>query len=220
MFRICTIFMLLLAMSRPVAADMVNLVPVADGYVEDARNDGDSDFDTIDTNSTIYLHLEVIQGVTDTELRGVVEFDITSIPVGSTIISAQLVLVTAPLGGAAGPLCDVYGYAGDGSIDLGDALAGVSLTPPSTFAPSMVPGTTNYLDIQTGFIQSLTDAGESYAGFTMRPVNSDRHIYFDALETGVAPALNVEYTAIPEPGTIALLGLGALGLIGRRKRNI
>jgi hypothetical protein len=30
---------------------------------------------------------------------------------------------------------------------------------------------------------------------------------------------NVEYTVVPEPSSMALLGLGALGLLARRRRS-
>jgi hypothetical protein len=36
---------------------------------------------------------------------------------------------------------------------------------------------------------------------------------------GSRPMLTIEYTAIPEPMTMTLLGMGVVGLISRRRRK-
>ena len=194
----------LFGLSPLVVADMMSVLPVDDGYVQEQGGDGDSDFDTVVTNSTIYLENESIPPTSDYETRGVLEFDISLIPAGSTVATAELVLVTGPLGGV-GPELSLYGYTGNGTVDLGDAVAGGLLVPPSPFTPSAVPGATNRVAVPAGFLQSLVDARDRYTGFTLR-IRVGRRMEFASLEVGIAPVLHVEYTVVPN---VSITGIDA-----------
>src|SRR5690606_16849158 len=94
-------------------------------------------------------------------------------------------------------------------------------------------GTTVVRDI-TAWVQAWVNDPASNAGMLWWGGKNDdsdsqnRFFYFGTKEDGAgpasesaaaAPSLVIEYTPIPEPATIGLLGLGAVILSGRRMRR-
>lgn len=155
-----------------------------------------------------------------TSFRTAMEFDLSAIPSDPIINKATLTMFVGWVEGSR--QIALNGYTGDGNITLGDfsldGLVGVAtLNPRGSYSISF--DATNYL-------QELIARGGGIVGFNVREDPPNLHnygvLFFQA--TGVvAPRLSVDYvaSAVPEPSTMFLLGIGFLGLVwlNRRRRR-
>ena len=150
---------------------------------------------------------------------GVLEFDISNIAVGSQITSVMLELdlqqftSTAP----GSNILSVLGYAGDGSATPADG----SRTGP-ILATKVIENTGLIaISLDPAFLQSIAGSA-THLGLLLSE-NDGFQMSFNTLENTLAtikPTLTIDYAgAVPEPGMLSLLGLGALALRRRGARR-
>lgn len=187
---------------------------VACGVIDMVPFDGNGD-------SGPYDYDTVILGTTG-EKRAMAEFDLAgfTIPAGEHIASAiyEVQVYSNYCGGLGAPCGQlpvtlaVDGYVGNGIEELSDFQAGTGNFLARADSSDLV-----YLDLirfdVTDFVSGLVSAGNQYAGLTVRAET----VGSLSIRDGIAdyPMLTIT-TTVPEPGSLALLALGALGLIRRR----
>lgn len=90
--------------------------------------------------------------------------------------------------------------------------AGLTLSATFTFADLNSGSTVNY--------EAFIDGGSVKSGsFTWSGTNENYIFLYSNYAGGNGRLDNFEVSSIPEPGSLALLGLGGLALIGRRRRK-
>jgi len=157
-------------------------------------------------NSTTFSGGSVVR---QTEDRGIVEFDIS----GLTDPATQVELLLTRTGNTLPPTQTmvVNGYTGNGAIELADFSAGSQV---GSFSFSNETSIT--LNV-TGFVNS--QIGNGFIGFSIR---QDGLVFQNGTAFGNDssnyPVLRIT-TPMPEPGTLALFGLGLAGLGCMRRRR-
>ncbi|MDA0835003.1 MAG: PEP-CTERM sorting domain-containing protein [Planctomycetota bacterium] len=214
--------LLLLTMTSPLSADLITIhtTPSLDGNAWDNGNDGF--YETLGlTSGSAYFN-----GTYDVT-RVLLEFDLSDIPLYSTIHSAMLTITASAGGGSASTSVAVHSYIGNGILESADANPLGDLVGT---AGGIVPaGVSKSFAIDTTFIASALNT-TGYAGFQLRDIGG----YIVSLEVRTSdfypesqiPRLSIEYdppVLVPEPSTIALFLTGAVGLVGygwRRKKQL
>ncbi|BBM86621.1 PEP-CTERM sorting domain-containing protein [Candidatus Uabimicrobium amorphum] len=196
-------FFLLFSLS----AEVINLIPSVSGVLQDVDLDGNFDIvfivDLIDSQESAGL-----------ENRAVFEYDISSIVPGSIINSATVNIneTSDPVFGNT----NLFGYAGDGVIDVGDAVR------TDAFIGNIANGT---VDLQitdvTAFIQSLVDNNDPFASFVVDNENLDVIYQFQGTTAGLETELVIDFTApaVPEPSTYILLLILSIFCFRSRFKN-
>ena len=206
---------------------VVTLTPTDDGHAIDS-NPADGTFDTLDlTNGQMLIRNSVgnnpFTGPFSYEEETAMEFDLSSVPLGSTINSASLTVsaVGFPVGSGIFD-AKLEGYAGNGVIDLSDFPLPSNTIDTLMFGPSIVFEL--YTSDVTSFVQQLFDNSETHAGFGFRALAvsaaQDSFGRIESLEAFPPPSLEIDFTVIPEPSTLAFITLGLLsvGFVARRRR--
>ena len=153
---------------------------------------GSSDGDVIEGEEQISVQIHA-----GGERRACLEFDLSQLPAGAVIESATLrVNVNAVTSFEPGePSLKVYGYAGDGALDisdpqrtevwLGQTAAGVELGALD-------------IDLETTPLQDFVTTG-GIVGLVMLADAAEHLVSFDALEDvgGAPPKLTIEYSLAP-----------------------
>jgi hypothetical protein len=142
--------------------------------------------------------------------RGALEFDLgtVAIPTGYTLDSVTLNIYSREANLNIG----VHGYSGDGVINILDFTFENEI---ATFDPA--PDAWNTVGV-TDFVAGLLSGNDAYAGFQLRELVNGEVTSFLSSESNLAPYLELHYTPVPEPTTLALLSLGLAGLGFTRRR--
>lgn len=176
-------------------------------------------------------------------IRGIMNFDLSLIPVGATINSISLTLVTLKSDGASNP----YAYQLD-LVSLGTAFTeatatwnttngttawptpggdiGSTILSSTNIDPQFVlPSSTHTFATSSSFValaQSAADGSnnlELALKLSSEVQDTFRKVYFfyDSAGGTLAPQLTIDYTAIPEPSAAALLLLAVGTLLATTK---
>jgi len=196
-------------------AEVISIVPIDDAFVTDSNRDGVGDFTINGVNSVLVGFDAFGSG----EHRGVYEFDVSSIPRGSQIVSATLGLnsVGTRLSGTDRTL-GLYAGMGNGIVDVSDFASGDFVA--RFIADDLGPFARfdNLLDL-TPSLQSLLHTGGAFIEVTIRPNplagGTAGGILFSTNELGslssqFGPAeLIVQFRhSVPAPATLLLLSCG------------
>ena len=150
-----------------------------------------------------------------TSFRTALEYDLGALPAGATINSASLDALLYPSDSTR--QLALNGYAGDGTVDLGD-FAFNGFLGARTVGPT--PTALNFE--VTIFLSQLYSSGSAFAGFNFRedPANQFNFlVMWFSMNGDNAPALSVDYTVVPEPAGLPLFGLGMALLVLTRRRH-
>lgn len=199
----------------PVRA-VITLTPVVDGEVSTA-------FGGPLTAFTGMGQVSQLESSTQTQ-RGVLEFDLTQLPSGTVVSSAQLKVIVRgwahnTVSGISAAI-DVSAYVGDGNVSVPDYFNNANLIGSSLPISDFGLLTIN---LQPGYIQSLLSTHQHYLGLLTlgRPVgfqssfaSTEYAAQFPTLYTPPTLAINV-----PEPGiAVMLAALIILPRVHRQKR--
>jgi hypothetical protein len=160
---------------------------------------------------------------TQNDDRAILEFGLSSIPPGSTIHTATLVLYCMAGGGTTGSNGNfrLFGYKGDGLVTVSDFNNVFTIL--SSFDES-VPPTYGWTSFGvTSFLQNGVNHGDTYDGFLIQAMTQDVLVGFGSEEQSSwpKPYMEVMFDSIPEPGTrILVLISGAAMLLFRRRKRI
>jgi len=101
--------------------------------------------------------------------------------------------------------------------------AGGTAGTMATFIIAATPteGTAFDIDLDTTVIEQWINGINAGMLIKNTPLQADSFPYHssNSVTPGSRPMLTIEYTAIPEPMTMTLLGMGVVGLISRRRRK-
>ena len=135
------------------------LQPVDDGHARDADQDG-LVFEQLTLTSTQITTQAASSSGSFGEARGILEFDVSSIPSGATIQSAVL---TLDIGGSSGttPMdVDFFAYAGNGSVESNDATQPGTPIGQLTTTPGIEGLKSTPVILDTSVLQSLVETGD------------------------------------------------------------
>ena len=207
----------LISLSGVALADATFVIadpPVACGVIDMVPFDGNGDSGPYDFDT-------VILGTTG-EKRAMAEFDLSTItiPAGEVIESAtyEVQIYSNYVGGLGCPYGQVPdtmavdGYVGNGVEELSDFQAGTGNFLARVDSSEVVYLSVLSFDVSE-FVAGLIANGDQYAGLTLRAEQVGGVSVWD----GIAgyPKLTIT-TTVPEPTSLALLALGAMGFIRRR----
>ena len=175
----------------PAASDSVTLRAFVAGNINDSNLDGQPDQMRDPFELFLAYHAP---GTYD--WRGIVEFDLSSIPVGSNITGAELFLgYRGASGSPEMAALQLHGYKGDGQVTFADYSVNRPLGPRvSAFQRN------DWRTNVTDFLQQALNDRSSFVGFMFR---NDRNqtVFGGTVDELVSkrPALNITFSPPPPP---------------------
>jgi hypothetical protein len=200
-------------------AETISLGPIADRSADDANRDG-----VWDTWQPLNEVLLAYHGTPTSynDIRAALEFDMASIPAGSTINSATLKVRDGGASDSHERTLQFNSYVGNGVLEFADFAVNNQIGPLyDPFGPDDHSG---YYNVPaTSSIQSLIQSSSRYAGFMIRNISQSQTAFKSSRTSSPAdrPALVIDYTLVPEPSAFGLIGTSALCLLAlwhRRRR--
>ena len=180
------------ATAAPPGPQTATLTP----YVDALASLNSGSFVVTDGESSIGTQYLPIAGV---DRRGIVEYDLSQIPRGSTISSASLELNVSSItfnGLGEYPSPRIYSYTGDGNATPADATQTASLLLETI--PITLLGIHTF-DLDPVFFQTQVNL-ESYAGLLIRGSENGQQMQFRTSEFAASPPrLALTFTPPPEP---------------------
>lgn len=182
-----------------------------------ATPDGGGGFSLTEGETSINVQKVDLAAV---DRRGVLEFDISSIPAGAPIVSASIDFsVIAFTGGSDGPMVRLFGYVGNGTPDTTDAEQISTLIGVGDQIDSLGPTS---ISIDPMYVQSQLGQTD-FLGVTMLGSENGTQFGFRTLEDeslgfGPSAKLSIVY-GVPEPSTLALAAIALFALLGYSYRR-
>lgn len=223
MFRLLSIALVVAvcdaSMGGAAWASIIQLSPVDDRNINDLDNN--SVADTLGPQGDPFLRVFGVSGPS-AAFRAAMEFDVSGIPRGAVVNSAVVGLHDR--GSTFNPpfTISLYGFIGDGLISVADGNAITPFNFINSYSNVGNTGNPDYLIDVTSFVQFFVDANQPFAGILLRSSGEGglfRGNDLASSENGdlsARPGLTVDYTPVPEPGSLLLLGAGGSALLARR----
>ena len=235
MKKVLVLLMVVCGVAALASADIISLTTTGDAMITDYTPDGNI--------STSYNSIGVVNE--GSQRRTVVRFDTSSMSTilsnpNTTINSVTMKLTGGPatFTGAAVVLSIATKNAGwvESQVTWNSRSTGTSWAGSSPGSESTNLGGFSWTTGQSGVEYSTTFSGTSAellgllsswtsstnAGLLVLPAQTtrDQILGFQSKETSTtaAPTLVVDYTVVPEPATIGLLGFGVVGMLIKRRR--
>ena len=189
----------------------VPLVPLVDALVDFTDTVSGGASPSVDETGT-GINVQKVD-FADVDRRGILEFDLNSIPAGSVITSAVLELDVNTITSGPGelPEISVHAYAGNGTAEVADGE-----TPDNLVAREEVPGL-GFLEValNVAMVEATLNSGRILGLRIANDLNPNQ-IGFATTESQsfASPVLRVTY--IPEPATTAGLVVAGLFTLLRR----
>jgi hypothetical protein len=140
------------------------LQPVNDGHARDTDQDG-----VIFEELQLTWHQFTTQAAHSNfgESRGILEFDVSSIPAGAILQSAVLTLDVTGQSGTTPLDVDIFAYSGNGSVEVSDATQTTSAIGQLTTTPLIEGLKSVPVVLDVSLLQSLVGSGD-FVGFTTK----------------------------------------------------
>ncbi|HEY3393007.1 MAG TPA: cadherin-like domain-containing protein [Lacipirellulaceae bacterium] len=198
------------------------LQPVDDGHARDTDRDG-----VVFEELQLTSHQFTTQAASASfgESRGILEFDVSSIPSGASIQSAVLTLDVTGQSGTTPLDLDIFAYGGNGIVEVSDATQTASAIGRLTTTPGIEGLKSVPVVLDTAMLQSLVGSG-GFVGFVTKVApafaNTGRFVSILSREMfreysrpslhlvwseSNGPVLTANSLAVNEGGTVVLTGV-------------
>ena len=215
--RLIMIGIVCLLISRStVIADTMNFTPVADASAIDTGANGS--FNTLATTSnTLSIRKFATISQSPFEERSLAEFNLTNLPAGAMINDVAFRFYERGFANS-NTRVDIFGYHGNGSTTLADATASAALL--GSYDPVAIGLGDHSIALSTTAFVGLLSSSQMI-GLRFQGIEST-NTQMDSLEGGTAfgtvvPTISVNFTVVPEPGAVGLLGIGLAAALARRR---
>jgi hypothetical protein len=160
------------------------LQPASDGHARDADLDGQV-FEQLTLTSTQITTQAASSSGSFGQSRGILEFDVSTIPSGATIHSAVLTLQIGGMSGTTPMPIDFVAYAGNGTVEADDAVQTGANIGQLTITPGIESLKSTPVILDATLLQSLVETGD-YVGIVSKlapPLaNTGRYLSYSSVE--------------------------------------
>jgi hypothetical protein len=217
-------FLLLFVMITSAKADSTSIDVSVNATAKDTN--GDATFEALSSASDNELFGLVVRKVLDPgfqlEDRPLLEFDISQFTLGEIINSVSFRFQEGAFT-SSGSTVNVLGYSGSGTLSISDATTASTLL--GSYDPVTLGLGIHSLSLDSSYLQSLIGSS-NFLGLRLQSsgglVNTSQTSMEQAalsLDFFISPHLDIDFTPVPEPTTILLLGSGLIGLTGYGRKK-